>query len=374
MRIEIGDRKIQAGPLRIALWSLAVAAIVALFFLQADSDRFGSARNAAGEANEEYARGIPAGGDLPRIGRPALRLGALDRAAHLAVLSGIFLNSYALAVRDEGWLEPRIKDRAAQLVAALRSGDLDVAALPLRDAIRLALEPEAPIVIVAGCSRGDERIVLGPGRDGADFAGLSIGVLEPPALDVARRLGLESESPPRVRLESAAAIGTALTSRELDAAVLPEPFATATAERVGGRILELARNDADPAAGAVFVMRRAYAAEQPRIARDLVHAHLVATFVTLKDQGTAIARARAVIGEARLVAPTEILFAKGLEHVTFDAAIPREDLVKLALLALAGGEASALPQAREAVAAIVDESHLAAARVEFEKPLDEAGG
>jgi ABC-type nitrate/sulfonate/bicarbonate transport system substrate-binding protein len=378
MQISKNKIRVGAGPLRLTLWILGAITLVVLFRMDPGADDpYSAARDAADSsttgdpaaAGDEFTTEDPAA--PPRVGPPAVRFGSLDRAAHLPVLSGLKMNLYALAARQDGWVEHRIFERASALANAIATGEIDIAAAPLRDAARLAAtdDPANEIVIVAGVALGDERIVLRPEVKGDTVANLRVGVLDPPVLDVAKQLGLDRESDaPTVALKTSSQVGPALLTRELEAVVAPEPFATSFAERVGGRTIAL-DGEQTPRTGAVLIMRRAFVTKHPRLAAELVQAHELSTFLTKQDLPTAIARTRQLLLDASLTPPVDEVFATALATTTFGTDVPRADLA--ALLALAGA-----PEAdvKAVLDRTIDTEMLKVAREIAKEARESAGG
>lgn len=342
MQLRSEKWRVRAGPVRILLWSLAGATLIALFTLDIGSgaSRFDSARNAATESESDESEDSDVTTKSPemppRVGAPVARFGVLDRQSHLPVLSGLFMNAYALAAQQDGWIDHKIFERASLLVSAIEDGEIDIAALPLRDAARLAASGDAAsgIVIVAGVSLGDERIVVRPEVKDGDLKNRRVAVLEAPTLDVMKRLGLDGSAasdPPQVLLKAYPQIGPGLLARELDAAILSEPYATAVAERIGGKSLDL--NVDGGGAGAVFVMTRAFFTAQAALAERLVQMHEVSTYMIDSDPATAIARTRQILLNAGFTPPDDSVYVAAFGSITFGTDIPRAPLESLLRLA-----------------------------------------
>lgn len=342
MQLRSEKWRVRAGPVRIVLWSLAGLILIGLFTLDIGSgtSRFDRARDAASDSDD----GESEDSDLttrnpempPRVGAPVARFGVLDRQSHLPVLSGLFMNAYALAAQADGWIDHKIFERASLLVSAIEDGEIDVAALPLRDAARLAASGDATsgIVILAGISLGDERIVVRPEVKDGDLKNRRVAVLEAPTLDVMKRLGLDgpaASEPPQVLLKAYPQIGPALLARELDAAILSEPYATAVAERIGGKSLDL---DAEGGGGgAVLVMTRAFYSAHAALAERLVQMHEVSTYMIDSDPATAIARTRQILLNEGFTPPDDTVYVAALGSVRFGTDVPRAPLESLLRLA-----------------------------------------
>lgn len=337
-----GDKwRVRAGPLRLTLWAVGAAILIGIFTLDLgeSGSRFDRARLAAGpdaeDSDSEVTTTLPEA--PPRIGPPIARFGALGRSSHLPVLSGLFMNAYALAAQGEGWIEHRIFERSSQLSGALEDGELDLAAVPLRDAVRLAAaeDGDRSIVVLAGVSLGDERVVVRPEIEGVELAGKRVGVLEAPTLDTMHFLGLDrsDSAPPQVLLKNLAQLGPALLTRELDAAIVPEPYATSAAERIGGRSESLVAKDAAETCGAVLVMRRAFLESHAALAERLVQMHEVAMYMAQQDPPTAVARTRQLLLDAGQTPPDDSVFLAAMRHQTYSSDVPRPQLESLLLLA-----------------------------------------
>lgn len=258
---------------------------------------------------------------------PAVRIGALARTAHLPVLSGLEFNLYALAASRLGPIEAVIAERPQDLVRALRDGDIEMAALPLHDAVQLALElGERAPRIVAGIALGDEVLVA---RGDAStevpvaLANRRLGVLERPHPALAAALGLGGAAAPRILLLDPEAIGKSLSAGAVDFALLPEPFASATAALSGARVLAPADCAiALPQEGAVLVIAARFLAEQPAVAENLVGAHDVACFDVQQDAELALARALALLARVRRLVPPELVWQESLRGARFASDIP----------------------------------------------------
>lgn len=362
-------RKVTFRPskARLVLW--AVSAVVAGWLAfelmeRAPEKLAGQDRMHAAAAEAAVEPGGPVVDTTP----PAARIGLMPRAAHLVVLSGLEMGLYDVAARTDGRLEVRVYDRSRGIAAALREGELDVASVPLRVAVELRAElgERAPIV-VAGAALGDERYVV---RDGLaafetlPFGPLRIGVLEAPALDLARALGVGGDDPPTVRLVTESAVTRMLASGELDLALLPQPLASQVAALSSSAIED---GRAAPArrivGGAVLVASPAFAAANRPLLERLVGMHAVSARFVANDPETAVGRATTLLEGVGAEVPPAIFWARGIERLAFDDALPRDALAELAELGGIGP-----------VEALLDDSYLAEAHAaEASATLDPEG-
>lgn len=348
---------------RIVLWAICavISVYLAVELLERAPDKLaGQERmNAAAETG-------PVGDGVARPGAapPAVRFGLMPRAAHLIALSGLEMNLYASAALDQGAVEVRVYDRSRGLTAALRAGEVDLACVPIRVAVELYTElGDAAPRIVAGGALDDERYVVRDGLAAFDvlpFAPLRFGVLEAPALDVARALGSGGDEAPTVRLVTESSTARMLASGEIDLAVLPLPLATQVAA-LSGSSVDDARSVPSRRllGGAVLVVAPRFAAEHGELLERLVTAHVVSGAFVESDPATAIERAISLLEGIGAEVPPALFWTNGIEGVTFDVEIPTERISEV--LSLAGDEP---------VEALIDDTILAAARAALEEEED----
>jgi len=276
---------------------------------------------------------VPPEAGLP-AGPPAVRFGVLTRAAHVVGLSGLHMNLYAAAAQSEGWLEARLFERPAALVEAMEQGQLDLALLPLRDALQIYLKlgEQAPRV-VAGAALGDEMYLLRKDVLEFDFNNLRpvrVTVLETPALDIRRALKLDSGAAPSVSLRKPDDLRQALASREVDLALAPEPLASIVAALSGSRVVRPGETEGgELLGGAVLVASAAFLREHEPLLNRLVMAHVVSATTVANDLDTAARRAIEFIGKAGLEAPALMFWRQGLPRLHFQSELPVEELAAL---------------------------------------------
>ncbi len=290
-----------------------------------------------------------AGGETRPSGAPALRFGVLARTAHLVALSGLEMNLYAGAMQDViegGRIEATVFARSSELARALLEGGIDVATLPIRDAVALYLEHGAAAPrIVAGAALGDERYVLPAGVEKTAFANLAparVGLIEPPALELRAALRLGSPDEPALILTDARALPRSLLAREVDLAVLPEPLASETAVLSRSHVIDPGDIEGGRlAGGAVLVVAAPFLERQRELVGLLVQAHETSAFFVSEQADLSIGRALVLLGSARHAVPPEAVWLKSLEAVRFDTAIPREELERVLEAARAAGQPEA---------------------------------
>ncbi|MFH0944510.1 MAG: hypothetical protein V2A76_04860 [Planctomycetota bacterium] len=257
---------------RLVFWAacLAVICYLAYQLTQAPVASTGRVDSAQIEgAGPTDGRPLQGDGTAPS-GTPAVRFGTLARTAHLVALSGLEGSLYALAARADGGLEARIFDHAANLYQALLHEELEMATVPIRDALRLFLElGERAPRIVAGAARGDEMFLVRKSVEALSLENLlpvRVGLLEPPRLDLRRALRLDGKAPPTVILKEAGEMAHALASKEIDLALLPEPLASMTAALSGSRVEKPSDVPGGRlAGGAVLVASPRLIAEHPEL-------------------------------------------------------------------------------------------------------------
>lgn len=334
---------------RLAIWGICLIVVAVLAFQKSDFT-IPWQRSATDQTAESGGDpGAAGGGELHPSGPPAVRFGVLCRTAHLVALSGLEMNLYAVAVRDaieDGWIETVVFDRSSGLARALLEGGIDVATLPIRDAVALHVEHGAAAPrIVAGAALGDERYVLPEGVDRPAFANLApvrVGMLEAPSMELRATLRLGSPDQPTVVLTAAGALPRSLVSREVDLAVLPEPLASEAAVLSGSQVIDPGEIEGGRlAAGAVLVVAAPFLEEQRDLVGLLVRAHELSAYVVNTQADLSVGRAIVLLARARQVAPPEAVWLKSLEAVRFDTGIPQEELERVLEVARAAGHPGA---------------------------------
>lgn len=308
---------------RIALWSAALAAVaLVLFFIESQRPPSGEPEApsaAAAEPTEPPA--APAG--------PALRFGVLPRAAHLVALSALEMGLYDVALLGRGAVRPSVFLTGPQERSAFERGDLDLAVLPLRDAVAVSAGGHGRIV--AGCALGDEvwlasRQLARP--DEVPWRGLRVGLLEPPRLDLARLLA----DGPDVSVASLEEIQRFLLAGRLDLALLPEPDAHAVAPLARARPVSLpAGHPRRPISGAALVVsRRLLERDREAVAR-LVGMHAVsADGYVARDPETAVRRATALLASLDRPGPPAAIWLAALPEVRPGFDLPVAEIERLA--------------------------------------------
>lgn len=328
---------IRPSKWRIAFWGLCLAVIGWLAWIGPFAEK-DAERPAAEPIVESAVTRYPVTGDQPAgldpKAPPAVRVGVMNRAAHLLVLNALEANLLAVVLQDAGRVDSEVFTRAQELAAALESGELDVACMPLRDAVALVAKGAA-VRVVAGAATRDEQYVLGKGLTKITFDDLStyrFGLADAPTLDVAAALG---SSPAGTDVLSTQDVIKGLAAGTLDAAILPEPHASTAALGAAARILK----DTDVAprgalrTGAVVVARDDAITRLGDAMPHLIEQLELSRWLLENDRATAIDRSRTYLVNAGVRTPDLFVWEQATEHVSLDTALPVDALRALATLA-----------------------------------------
>lgn len=326
---------LRPSPLRLVLWGVGVLIIGVLAF-QHDPGAIGrrlaetqrKAEQNASAPRSSFDVGTPAD-PAPAAGRTGLRFGVMARAAHLAALSGLEMNLFTFAAKDHGSVDGQVFAEATALEAALSQRELDAATIPLRTAVSLAAKmgAEAPCV-VSGAAIGDEQVVVRQGFEADTLAGARVAVLERATLDLQAILAGST-----VVLCGMDAIRNKLTTREIDAAILPQPYASQIAA-LSASTVDTARFTATPLiGGTVLVVSRALLDRQPELAAAVVQAHELAAFFVAQDPENSLARAMQLLGRKHRDPPPQFVWERAMQDVSVVTDLPMEPLQRLFALA-----------------------------------------
>jgi ABC-type nitrate/sulfonate/bicarbonate transport system substrate-binding protein len=356
---------------RLVLWGLCLAAVVWLL-LQSDE----APSDADRTAKDTPAAAVPAD-DTPSDPGGPIRFGVLNRTAHLIPLWGLGTElCYAAAAlhSERDGIRADVFEDAAALRDALRAGRLDLACVPLRDALLLQFElDDAAPKVIAGAALGDEQFVLG-----RDLTSLPIGdlgdyraaLVETAALDVARCLELGADRAPEVVPAKADNVSELLAQGRADFALLPGPLADAAAATSGSHVAapdDLAPDGTCIQGGAVLVAAPRFLDAEPELVGLLLQQHELAAQVVASDTAQAAAVAAGVVRRAGRETPPDVIWSKSVERIRLGTDIPREELLRLAADARALG--MDLPDA--AVERLVDAARLEQARRDVAETLAE---
>ena len=319
---------------RLVFWAACLAVICYLGYQLtqgpvANTGQFGKAETI--ETGPTDGRPLPGDGTAAS-GAPAVRFGALARTAHLVALSGLEGSLYALAVLRDGGLEARIFENPANLYQALLHDELEMATMPLRDALRLFQEMggQAAPRVVAGAARGDEMFLVRKSVAEVSLENLQpvrIGLLEPPRLDLRKMLRLDGNAPPTVLLKAADEFARAMATNEIDLALLPEPLASKTAALSGSRVENpWSVPGGRMAGGAVLVASPRLIAEQPELLDRLVQQHIYSARDVKRDPDLALKRALSILARAGVASPPHMFWQQAMTRIEFDAEMPLEEL------------------------------------------------
>jgi ABC-type nitrate/sulfonate/bicarbonate transport system substrate-binding protein len=360
------NRRIAFRPsrLRLVLWGACLAVVVWLLFQSVDSPSGADATDRADATTPSTAATEPVTPGGP------LRFGVLGRTAHVVPLFGLGAEIWypaAVAYSDRDGIRADVFASAAELRDALRAGNLDVACVPLRDAVLLQLElGDAAPKVIAGAARGDEQFVLGRDLTNlplGDLGEYRVALVEPAELDVAQCLGLGAAEAPAVLRADADGVSSLLAQGRADFAVLAAPFADAAAATSGSRVAapdEVAAAGTCIQGGAVLVATRAFLAAEPELTGLLLQQHELAARVAAKNLDEAVAVAAEVVRRDGGSTPPDLIWVESVARIRLGTDIPLDELTRLA----DGARARGMTVPDGAIEALVDASHLEKARRE----------
>lgn len=328
---------IRPSKWRIAFWGLCLAVIGWLAWVGPFADEE-QERLPTDPVVESTVTRYPVSGDQPggidAAAPPALRVGVMNRAAHVLVLNALEANLLAVVMQDVGRVDSEVFTRAAELATALASGELDAACLPARDAVDLVAKG-TPVRVICGAATNDEHYVLGKGLTKITFDDLSsyrFGVADAPILDVKAALGTGTAG---IDVVSTQDVIKGLASGTLDAAILPEPQASTAALGAAARLL---RTDEIAARGtlagaAVVVIRDDAMARLGDALPHLLEQLELSRWLVENDPSTAIDRSRTYLVNAGVRTPDLFVWEQATRNVRLDTGLPIDALRELATLA-----------------------------------------
>jgi ABC-type nitrate/sulfonate/bicarbonate transport system substrate-binding protein len=328
---------IRPSKWRLVFWGLCLAVIGWLAWVGPFSEKK-DAPSVRDPVVESTVTRYPVAGDQPGgidpAAPPVLRIGVMNRAAHAVVLNALEANLFAVLLQEHGRVDSEIFTRAAELANAVDAGELDLACMPLRDAVALVAKG-SPVRVIAGAATRDEQYVIGKGLTKITFKDLTsyrFGLADPPTLDVAAVLG---QNVGAVEVLSTQDVIKGLSAGTLDAAILPEPHASTAALGAGARLLPA--EEVGPAgaltSGAVVVVRDDAATRLGETLAHLLEQLEFSRWLVTNDPVTAIDRARTFLVNAGVRTPDGFVWEQAVRNVTLDTVVPIDALRSLARLA-----------------------------------------
>lgn len=221
-------------------------------------------------------------------------------------------HSQALVMKNQGALEETLGEdydvkwvsfnAGPAEVSALFSEDIDIGYIGPTPAISANVKSEGEVVVISGCSEGGMMLLASPGsgiEEIADLAGKNVAV---PQLGNTQHLILlnllsqnnlaasDAGGDVTVTATANAYILQLMTSGDVDAACVPEPWAQTLIQECGARVIadekEVWGSGSYPVA--VVVVRKEYLTENPDIVEKFLFAHRAATDFIEENPETAM--------------------------------------------------------------------------------------
>lgn len=324
-----------AFPRRLALGALCLA-LAGLFCLPI------SACGGNADAQEEAA---------------ALRIGYFPNLAH----------AQALIIRDQGWLEEALGpdytvewfcfNAGPAEVEAMFAGEVDVGYIGPGPAVSANIQSEGWVRVIAGATGGGSALVAARNSGLSAPGDLADKVVTVPQLGNTQHLLLLSVLD-RLDLSPSSLGGTVevtpaansdvlslLDQEGVDAAILPEPYASLALEQYGAYLL-LDYDQLWPGqdyAAAVVIGDSGFLAERPQLAQAFLDAHLRATDLLTSDPETACAIVNRQLEELTGEALSDPVLSAAFARTTFSADLPEESVLAFAQIQLSQDYIDAAP-------------------------------
>lgn len=283
-------------------------------------------------------------------GREAVRVAFLPSVSHAIPIVGLERGTFAAAMAPIE-IDALVLDSGTQAVQSLMAGSLDMAYVGPGPAVNAFTRSDGGVVILSGAAAGGVSLIAraGAGISGvADLGGMRVAVPQVAnSQDVSLRHHLAAAGlAPADRGGDVMVIAAAgpeihsLLSRGLlDAAWVPEPWATLMVESLGAeRVLDEA--DLWPEGGfasVVLVARAEYAAGMPAAAASWLGAHAeTAEWIAANPEGAREAYASFASREALAALPRAVLDG-AFSRVEITTAAPEGPILEFAERAAALG-------------------------------------
>jgi ABC-type nitrate/sulfonate/bicarbonate transport system substrate-binding protein len=232
----------------------------------------------------------------------------MDQQNAIHFLAGTFIPKFLTKPVD--WEVKKFASSGQGRVSALARGAIDGIMTSWTYLIQICAS-DFPATCISGMAGGGSRLLVQPNstiKSYADLKGKKVGVVEFSFQDIlfiyaAKAKGIDPfKEIKRVNLGSPAGVVAAMTTGQVDACAIWEPYASILMIEKGAKMISNLGDDSFGRSNGGLFVNNAFIKNHPDIAQDVVQAVIKATDYVEKDKGAWIDRAEHVTGQNKAVA------------------------------------------------------------------------